>query len=238
MSYQIPGITKVSIDVEEKEPWYKRPVSSTIGRASSPLTALALGSQAPLGRTASGKEDFVKKLLAAAQQDKDIDKQIPLKVNFGGVHPLETLTRTWKNPRTSILTKLLGTATQPINQALATLSRGDHYNPFSHEVTSYTADPAVVAHELGHAQDFSKAENPGIYTLTRMLPLSALSQEYTASKNAIKLLRKARMAKEISRANRVLGGGLGSYAGSMAGVGPIPGALVGQAVGAGAEPFN
>jgi hypothetical protein len=54
------------------------------------------------------------------------------------------------------------------------------------------------------------------------------------------MLRNAKLQDEVERANRVLGGGFGSYVcGTVApGMGEIPGALAGQAVGYAAQPFS
>jgi len=48
------------------------------------------------------------------------------------------------------------------------------------------------------------------------------------------------MKDEVERANRVLGGGFGSYVGGavVPGGGALPGALVGQAMGYATQPFG
>lgn len=230
-------LEKYAVETTELEPWYQRPVSSTIGRLSAPATALTVGSMAPFHHTISGEEPFAKSLVEAAGQDPDIDKDMPLKINYGGVHPISSLGRVWKNPHTGILTKLMGTAGLPFGALASALTRGDHYSPYSHDITLYNSDPAIMAHELGHAKDFAATDYPGLYSMLRAVPFGALYQEGIASTNAVELLRKAKLKSEVARANRVLGGGFGSYVGGAFG-NPLVGGLAGQAVGAATQPFG
>ena len=243
------GIVKSALDVFDREPMYKRPVSSTVGRAMSPLVALALGTTAPFRPGAYKDSERLKKLLEHASADEDLDD---LAVSLGGGRPIEELKRIFKNPRTSLLTKAYGSASWPIVQLMTVLQRADHYDPFAHMVVQYNDDPAVLAHELGHARDFAGRKYPGLYTAGRVLPPIALYQEGRASKLALKdILESAKTDGEISeegirqarRANRVLSGGFGSYAGNLLSslglpIGPIGGALVGQASGAVSQPFT
>jgi len=67
-------LQKRAVEEVEKEPLYKRPVSGTIGRLSSPLTAAMLGTTAPFRHTASSSDEHTKELLRTLVKDKLVDK--------------------------------------------------------------------------------------------------------------------------------------------------------------------
>ncbi len=232
-SYQL---LKQAVEIDEDVPMYKRPVSSTVGRVTSPLTALMLGNLAPV-KPGPKQEDleYMKKYY-----DKGLDKEdIPLAVYPNRTRPLKNLKRIWQRKKTSIPTKLLGSIASPLGDAAASLQRGDHYNPFAHSIANYTNTPGVQLHELGHAKDFESGKYPGFYTLARSLFPVALYQEYIASHKGMKDMNKHmksfpkdRQQKELKKARRTMGGGFGSYVGGF--IRPdmaIPGALAGQAIG-------
>jgi hypothetical protein len=150
-------------------------------------------------------------------------------VSLGGDRPFKRLARTWKNKNTNVLSKLLGTALWPIFTAQTVLSRGDHYDPFADSAVLYHNDPAVMKHELGHALDFKKRKYPGGYAALRQTPFVQLpviiAQEMAASRHAARAKMKEILAdgkitedehKNLERQGRVLGGGFGSYAGTLA----------------------
>jgi len=103
----------------------------------------------------------------------------------------------------------------------------------------YHRDPAILTHELGHAEDFAKREWRTLYIFARGVPVVLLYQEWKASTFGIENLRERGLMRELKRANRVLGGGFGAYLGSVfKGIGILPGALVGQAAGILFKPFG
>ena len=178
-----------------------------------------------------------------------------------GERPFTDLYRSFTNPKTSLMSKLLYGSTLAIPATLTSLlstQRSNHYNPFSDSVTVTSPDPGVLRHELGHAQDFNRSENPSaraiIPTLERLLsqasqgtipnlpvPGSTMYIEYRANRNAInKLLKKKLKQKkfdqndidEVDYANQMFGGSYGSYSGGATGV-PL-GGLLGIPLGAAA----
>lgn len=178
-----------------------------------------------------------------------------------GERPFTELKRGLTNPKTSILSKLLYGGLIGPAQVLASLmstSRADQYNPFTDTVTVSTPDPAILRHELGHAQDFTRSENPGARGLMPVLeqilarasqgaipglpvPGSTMYIEYRANRNAINKLLKEKIKKkriekkdeeELDYTNRILGGSYGSYSGGLSGI-PI-GGLAGIPAGAAA----
>jgi hypothetical protein len=225
---------KSALSIREEDPLYMRPVSGILGRAFSPLTALTMLTAAPL-EPGPEKRD-VENIVAALKGDKDLENTV---LNLNDVHPLENLGRVWSNPKTSLLTKLWGTAASPLSDAYMALTRGDHYNPFADSATVFTNEPGIVAHELGHAQDFNSGDYPGIYTFARTMPVIGNFvtpyQEYEASNRAMKTLAKTKdlSDKHLEHAGSLLSAGYGSYIGSMI---PIPysgtaAAWLGRAIG-------
>jgi len=227
---------KVALSVADGGEFYERPVSATVGRLTSPLQALILGSTAPLGRSARASDPELQAVISALKDDPGLEDT---RVNLGGGHPLDNLSRVWSNDKTGILGKLLGTLASPITDAETALMRSDHYNPFADSVTIYNSDPAILRHELGHARDFSETNYPTAYAYARRLPGVDLYQEAKASGYAgddvAKLLTEATNSgdaeaiqaaiDDANRTNRVLGGGIGSYVGAP--VGGVAGAVLG-----------
>ena len=221
---------KMALTYSEKRPIYFRPISETIGRLSSIPTAIMIGSTAPLGRTANITDPE----MAAVLSDLKYDEALAgTHVSFGDTYPAESLSRVWNNRKIGLLSKMLGTAAIPINDLLAQVQRMDNYNPYSDTVTMFSSDPAILRHELGHAQDFASRSYPiPYYMLRQKVPLLDLYQEGVASVKAVdhladnlpdlienevdKEIIKLKL-DEIARTNRVLGGGLGSYAGAATG---------------------
>ena len=165
------------------------------------------------------------------------------------------------NPRTTLLGKLFGLGTYPINLAAGNLGRGSHYNPATDVATQYYDIPAVTQHELGHAIDFNRhtpSQRPGIggalrregtaaardlYTIGRVLPGMPLWQEAMANKRSYEGLRKVLKGEKLQQALHdrlsVLPAGYGSYVGGEIGrfLGPagtllaVPGAIAGKVIG-------
>lgn len=100
------------------------------------------------------------KNVADAIQQQRPDALSDTKVYLGGVGSWDRLKRTWKNKRTTLLSKLLGTVSIPATSVMMNLTRGDHYDPVSDTVALYSDNPAVLTHELGHAIDMNSWRNP------------------------------------------------------------------------------
>lgn len=233
---------KSAITVQPREPLYMRPLSGIAGRAASPVMAGLLGISTPLQETADINPHF-QALLNGAAKSTDIGEE--LDVQFGSVRPLRNLLRIWKNRNFSFLPKVISTLVHPFKELDRSLGRADSYDPSSHSIALFTKDPAILAHELGHARDFAGRSNPMLYGMARGLPGGDLYQEARASNRAIELLKRVKPG-QATRAQRVLGGAIGTYAGKYFGVPlPLPGGmhinptvLIGQVAGATAKPFG
>lgn len=236
-------------EILDKKKIYARPVSATLGRLPAALLAAYVGTTAPFkkGPSASSKKtaDILKD-----EAYKDMDD---VAVSLGSGRPFTALKRTWTNKKTSPTTKLWGTAWWPIIQAQAALTRSDHYDPYANMVVNYHEDPAILRHEMGHAEDFNARKYPGLYSLGRLVPGVDLYQENKASKIALKReLDKAfkespkkgeissEQAKHIRSLNRKLAGALGTYVGRY--MAPIGGSslvpFLAQVVGRDGLPFT
>lgn len=106
--------------------------------------------------------------------------------------------------------------------------RSDHFMPTSNTVHIFSENPSVLAHELGHAADFTfrhkgspgrmLAESSGINMLVPTLGLGTLDQEMAATSNAYKALSKMEGSENILKnLSRDLGGAGGTYAGRSGG---------------------
>lgn len=122
------------------------------------------------------------KSLADAMYDTDPESLSDTKVYLGGASVLDRLKRVWKNRRTTLLTKLLGTGMVPASSIYTNLMRSDHYEPISDSVTLFSDNPAVLTHELGHAIDFNKLRNPAKDPEAK----SRLAKVWRAIKNEVK----------------------------------------------------
>lgn len=121
-----------------------------------------------------------------------------LMVTAGGPAPLKELNRIWRRPGISLPGRMLGTASLPFSTLLA-MARGDHYNPASHTVVSYANEPAIQAHELGHAADFAQMNHPTLYGMLGTVPFVNLWHEGRASFFAPRLLERARELRDAAR---------------------------------------
>ena len=138
------------------------------------------------------------------------------------------------------LGKTAGLLLWPITELMKALLRMDCYDPFAHSIALYHRDSAILAHELGHAQDFAGREWRTLYICARSIPVVMLYQEWLASRLGAQNLRERGLAKELKRANRVFAAGFASYIGAIwfADGGVFLAALIGQAVGALVKPFG
>lgn len=262
-----PTLLKTAVQLRDKsQRWYQDPVSQSIGRVGNIPQALALGTSRGVLNTSSGdkmrplieqyekekeqhlketssdkKKEDVKKRLIRYIAGTGPERQGELTVSTGGTSPLHNLKKVWTRPGLSLPGRIAGTAGSPLSDLIGSMLRADQYNPSAHTVSSFTDEPAVKAHELGHAADFQDKNSPLLYTLLssgvpglnlKKLPLPArLYQEGTASTRAAGLMNKLRNELKKKdpenaelyadqRLQRILSGGFGSYAGSAL---PIPG---------------
>lgn len=135
-------------------------VAGTIGRIhpDSLFGAALLAPTAPIRHLRGLDAQQAERLVAAADKDfgDDLDG---VKVRVGGGDVIGDVRRVLARKDNTVLDKFVGVPVSIMAGGMTALSRGDHYNPFAHTVTSYSGDPAVLAHELGHAADFGKRKN-------------------------------------------------------------------------------
>lgn len=215
-------ITKTALSTTDIQPLWTRPISGILGRLNSPVQALMLGTSAPLKETASLSNP---EMQAVIDHLKDVPQLSNTQVNFGSSSIIDDLYRNYTNPKTSVLSKIIGTAAVPLTDVATSLLRADHYNPFSDSVVVYNSDPAILRHELGHAEDYSNRDAPIAYAYARKIPGVVPYQEYTASNLGTEHLldtlnldgsaeSKVNALNKLEHVNQVLGGGLGSYIGA------------------------
>jgi hypothetical protein len=215
-------LEKRALEVGERKPLYARPFSGIVGRIASPISAAVIGSTAPLRKTPKSDDPEIAGIIRKLKLNP---KYKGTYLSLGSNRPLTALKRTWKNDRLSLPGKILGTVLWPTGQAMTALSRGSHYDPFADMVTLYDKHPDILRHEFGHVRDFHKRKSPALYSLSRFIPPIKYMQEGIASRHALRdvvspalrnrILSDSEIA-DINRANRTLGGGMGSYLASDA----------------------
>lgn len=220
---QTEELFKLAIETFKERPMWQRPVSSTVGRAFSPLYSLMLSNEdflkpGPKEKDLTNLEKHYS--TEAKQQDK---KDIELAMYPNAAHPIENLKRIWKRKGTSVPGKLVGSLLSPLTDGMASLMRADHYNPYAHSITSYANSPAIKLHELGHAEDFADAKYKTPYALGRAVPLAnipiTLMQEAIANlKGGDKLnkyvkdnYKKDERDFQLNKGNASLTGSMASY---------------------------
>jgi hypothetical protein len=155
-------------------------------------------------------------------------------VNLGGTDLWNDWKRTINNKKLTPVEKALGVVVAaPQGALLGMAGRGDHYNAFSDSVTSFSGNPHVLAHELGHAIDFNKRKglHRSLYALRGLLAgvagaavagpvgmaaaggLDTLGKEYNASSTAL----RATPSKDRAASRNILAPAYGSYVGGFAG---------------------
>lgn len=227
-------MTKQALEIEEA-PTVQRLAASTLGRLS-PENLILAGLVTPrvyvdptrdlLQRKREDRqkkhEEIARAMESAEPQDLDYTK-----LRLGGVDVIDDVLwrrrtnapwykriggRVWHNPRTSVVSKLLGTAGVPIADLISTLRRSSHYNHYTDVANVMADEPSISSHELGHAIDFNRLygigrakREPGIRgRLThelRGLAREAYGQFYGLGRTSpIPLLRWTTLPAE-SRAN-------------------------------------
>jgi len=232
-------LTKIALVVEDKPPFYKRPVSATLGRLQDPITALLSTSLRVLGRTASKEDVNINEIITALEKvDPDFAKD--LKISLGRRRLLDAYKRIFTSKRISLPSKLYWALLNTLITPIAALQRADYYDPGAHEVVLYHSEPAILAHELGHAEDFYRKKYPTLYALLRFLYPGTLFQEYQASKNAPEYFELANLSEaEKKRLDRILTAALGTYIGApFAPYGTLTGGLAGAVAGMTGRPFT
>ena len=90
---------------------------------------------------------------------------------------------------------------------------GDHFNPYTNTISIYSDDPAIVLHEGGHANDFSRRKHKGLHAALYALPGAPLYYEAVASNDALSYLKNECRFADQKHAYRVLHPAYGTYIG-------------------------
>ena len=208
----VPVAEFAHVSIIDRQPMWMRPISATVGRLAAPATALVLGSLAmfkPGPKSTDLEVQEVALGFARASRDDVLELQL------GSSMPLRNIERIWNRQGIGVIGKLLGTLLWPINETFKALFRADSYDPFAHSVALYHNDRALLAHELGHGEDFSNRRWRVLYAFGRYFPPILLYQEWLASTYGVRNLNERLLGQHVRRANRVLSGGFGSYVGGF-----------------------
>lgn len=209
-------LEKLAIKIVDKDlPVYKRPISGILGRAFSPVASLALLSRDPLKPGPNKKNKNLAEIVKAYSKDPELKN---LKIYLNHYSAIDRAKDILANKRSSGVTKLLALAQTPFTSFQTSITRGDHYDAAANSVTLYTNNPAILAHELGHAKDYNKGHLEGkllTRALADVLPLSpgTLYSEAKASIEAHKKLKKTKSFKHDVKSRGILGGAFGTYVG-------------------------
>lgn len=96
---------------------------------------------------------------------------------------------------------------------------GDNYNPYSNTINLYSDLVPIALHEAGHAQDFARRKNKGLYAFLYMVPFVNLYHEAVASSTALSYVETCESVAHQKQAYHLLypayatylGGNLGEY---------------------------
>ena len=87
---------------------------------------------------------------------------------------------------------------------------GDNYNPFSN---IYSDLKPITLHEAGHAQDFAKQKDKGLYAALYMIPFVNLYHEGVATSTALSYTKEYKSPKDQKEAFKLLYPAYGTYVG-------------------------
>ena len=83
---------------------------------------------------------------------------------------------------------LMGLPGTLVHELGAEFFRGDYYNPFTKTVVNYSNIESILAHEIGHHQDYERFSTDWAYNLLSVVPGGSLYKEAQASLNAKDIL--------------------------------------------------
>lgn len=131
--------------------------ASTLGRVNpnTLIGAAALAPTAPIRHLRGLTAAQARHITEAAQEDFGDDLG-GVKVRVGGGDVIDDLKRVATSKDLYLPEKAIGVLGTLTTAPGAALGRADHFNPYSNTIQTYSGDPAVLAHELGHAADFNR----------------------------------------------------------------------------------
>lgn len=203
--------------VEVAEPRHPalRPISSTVGRLPGALSKglLLHRPDLPFRKWTEGKKEKQREVARQVEKTFGMEDSDVL-LSLGSTRPLRNLARVWKRKDLSLPGKLLGSAASPIGDAVATLTRGDNYNPFANTATVFDPEDRIARHEMGHAADFESRRFKTPYMLGySYLPGFKLYPEHRANQLAEASLPEDATEEEREHLRDMLRRSFGSYMG-------------------------
>lgn len=171
-------------------------------------------------------DEETKRVVKKYFQDNNIRN---VKVRFNQYAPFDDLSRLYKNNKINPLMKYSFGLIVWIIKAIFPerlfagfgiffIGGGDYYDPYTNTVHIFSNSIPIALHESGHAKDFSQTRNATSYSITRILPFTALYQEAIASEDAVAYLRRECLLKEEAKAYRQLPPAYSSYIASAVGL--------------------
>jgi hypothetical protein len=94
---------------------------------------------------------------------------------------------------------------------------GDNYNPYSNTINLYSDLAPIALHEAGHAQDFARRKNKGLYAFLYMVPFVNLYHEAVASSTALSYVETYESVAQQKQAYHLLYPAYGTYLGGNLG---------------------
>ncbi len=94
---------------------------------------------------------------------------------------------------------------------------GDNYNPYSNTINLYSDLVPIALHEAGHAQDFARRKNKGLYAFLYMVPFVNLYHEAVASSTALSYVETYESIEHQKQAYHLLYPAYGTYLGGNLG---------------------
>lgn len=207
---------KRAVEVLPRQSKLLRPVSTTVGRLGDLSRAISEDDSHLNSMVSDGMSEEQARSIADQYQllnrfDEDNGQEV--QVQIGGDRPLRNIWRSLMNPRLKLHQKLYGAMTSPLRSALASFSRADRYDPYSHSIIAHSSLPAVLARNLGVAEDYALSADP----MDRLDEVSAKTknnydkkeQNAVASAKAIAALRAIGLSgDELRSADKLLAHGL------------------------------
>lgn len=137
-------------------------------------------------------EERTKATLAMLEQNKNL-KDLTVRINHN--EALKDLSRLYNDKkvvgRNNVVARtVIGGATCIFSELWADFVRGDYYNPMTQTVVGYSNVESVIAHEIGHHEDFHRFSSDWEYVVGGAFPPIRLCQEWQASSNAMRIMSK------------------------------------------------
>ncbi len=152
-------LIKIAADVEETKNGPERGIADSIGHLGA-LQASLLIQPGNLREWHKGLTPAEARAVVARMERKHGKSALKgVKIRLGGTNIRDDFRRMWSEDgkqRSSSVERGVATVALPLKAIVAGISRADHYDSDSDTITSYSGNPHVLAHEIGHAIDFNE----------------------------------------------------------------------------------